>query len=107
MDYEKKAKELLEKLDGLKDKVKAVKTLKDAAAVIPDVICVVEATGTDEDLKGADKKELAVAILNALVDIPFLPESVEAMLIGWAIDAVIAALNKLVGKDWLEKLQLA
>jgi len=63
-----------------------------------------EGVGQDEDLKGSDKKALAVAILNALIDIPFLPESVEGMLIGWAIDAVVSALNKLVGKNWLTQL---
>ncbi|MFA5161856.1 MAG: hypothetical protein WC421_06385 [Elusimicrobiales bacterium] len=104
MDYEKKAKELLDKLGAVKDKIKTVKSLKDAAEAVPDVVKLVEGVGQDEDIKGSDKKALAVAILNALIDIPFLPESVEGMLIGWAIDAVIAALNKLVGKDWLAQL---
>ncbi|MFA5162081.1 MAG: hypothetical protein WC421_07530 [Elusimicrobiales bacterium] len=104
MDYEAKAKELLDGLGELKGKIKAVKSLKDAAEAIPDVVKLVEAVGQDEGLKGADKKALAVAVLNALIDIPFLPESIEGMLIGWAIDAVVAALNKLVGKDWLGKI---
>lgn len=104
MDYEKKAKELLDKLGAVKDKIKTVKSLKDAAEAVPDVVKLVEGVGQDEDLKGSDKKALAVAVLNALIDIPFLPESVEGMLIGWAIDVVIVALNKLVGKNWLAQL---
>ena len=104
MDYEKKAQELLNKLGEVKDKIKTVKSLKDAAEAVPDVIKLVEGVGQDEDLKGSDKKALAVSVLNALIDIPFLPESVEGMLIGWAIDAVVSALNKLVGKNWLTQL---
>jgi len=104
MDYAKKAQELLDKLGAVKDKIKTVKSLKEAAEAVPDVVKLVEGVGQDEDIKGSDKKALAVAILNELIDIPFLPESVEGMLIGWAIDAVIAALNKLVGKDWLAQL---
>ncbi|MFA6583919.1 MAG: hypothetical protein WCS77_06440 [Elusimicrobiaceae bacterium] len=107
MDCEKKAEELLEKLDTVKDRIKTVKSLKDAAEAIPGIITLVESVGQDEDIKGADKKALAVAVLNKLVDIPLVPEAVEGILIGWAIDAVIAALNKLVGKDWLAKLNLA
>ena len=105
MDYEAKAQELLAKLETVKEKFKDVASLKDALAAIPDVISLVEAEASD--LAGADKKKLAVEVLNGLVDIPFVPESVEGMLIGWAIDAVIAALNKLVGNDWLKKLGLA
>ena len=104
MDYEKKAQELLDKLGAVKDKIKTVKSLKDAAEAVPDVVKLVEGVGQDEDIKGSDKKALAVAVLNTLIDIPFLPESVESMLIGWAIDAVVSALNKLVGKDWLAQL---
>ena len=107
MDYKKKAQELLDKLDEVKDKIKTVKSLKDAAEAVPDVVKLVEGVGQDEDFKGSDKKALAVAVLNALIDIPFLPESMEGMLIGWAIDAVVSALNKLVGNDWLKKLKLA
>jgi len=107
MDYEAKAKELIAKLGAVADEIKSVKSLSGALAVVPDVVKLVESVGQEEDIKGADKKQLAVAVLNALIDIPFLPESVEGMLIGWAIDAVVAALNKLVGPDWLAKLQLA
>ena len=105
MNYEKKAEELLGKLDEVKGKIAGVGSLKTAFDVVPDVVSLVEAEAAD--LAGADKKQLAVAVLNKLIDIPFIPESVEAVIIGWAIDAAVAALNKLVGKDWLAKLQLA
>ena len=105
MDYEAKATELVTKLGELKDKIKGVTSLKAALDAIPDVIATVEAEGAD--LAGADKKQLAVAVLNKLIDIPFMPASVESVILGWAIDAAVAALNKLVGADWLAKLQLA
>jgi len=105
MDYEAKATELVAKLDEVKDKIKGVSSLKAALDAIPDVVSLVEAEAAD--LAGADKKALAVAVLNKLIDIPFIPESVESVILGWAIDAVVAALNKLVGKAWLSKLQLA
>ena len=79
MDYAKKAQELLDKLGAVKDKIKTVKSLKEAAEAVPDVVKLVEGVGQDEDIKGSDKKALAVAILNELIDIPFLPESVEGM----------------------------
>lgn len=105
MDYEKKAEELVAKLDEVKGKIQGVGSLKAALDVVPDVVSLVEAEAAD--LAGADKKALAVAVLNKLIDIPFIPESVETIIIGWAIDAAVAALNKLVGNDWLAKLQLA
>jgi len=105
MDYEKKAEELVAKLDEVKGKIQGVGSIKAALDIVPDVVSLVEAEAAD--LAGADKKKLAVAVLNKLIDIPFIPESVEAIIIGWAIDAAVAALNRLVGKDWLAKLQLA
>ncbi len=105
MDYEKKAQELLDNLGTVKDRIKGVSGLKAAIEAIPEVVALVENLGVEEVIASADKKKLAVAVINALVDIPFLPESVEGMLIGWAIDAVISAFNKLLGHNWL--LQVA
>jgi len=103
MDYDKKAEELIEKVKSLKDSIISVRGLKDAAELLPEIVKAVEAAEADEEISGSDKKKLAVTILNRLIDIPFLPEAVEGMLIGWAIDAIVTALNKLFGKDWLAK----
>lgn len=103
MDYDKKADELLEGMKALKGSIVSVHSLKDAAELLPEVIRMVEAAAADEEIIGADKKKLAVTLLNKLIDIPMLPEAVEGMLIGWAIDAIVSALNKLFGKDWLAK----
>lgn len=103
MDYDKKADELLAGMKALKESIVSVHGLKDAAELLPEVIKAVEAASADEEIIGADKKKLAVTLLNKLIDIPLLPEALEGMLIGWAIDAIVSALNKLFGKDWLAK----
>lgn len=103
-NIEKAADELVEKLEALKKEVKDMKTLKDIVFILPDVIKLVESFASKFKVKGRSKKELAIAIVNKLVDIPYAPEAAERVLIGLAIDAAINALNKLFGKDWLSKL---
>ena len=43
-------------------------------------------------------------MLNEIVDIPFIPEFVEASLIGWSIDLVVMVFNKIGGQKWLDLL---
>jgi len=38
------------------------------------------------------------------VDIPYLPEAVEGIVIGFAIDMLVSAVNKWFGNDWLDKI---
>ncbi|MFA5937644.1 MAG: hypothetical protein WC822_07255 [Candidatus Paceibacterota bacterium] len=102
---EELAKKLIADAQGELDELKKIKDIHSAAEAVPQVVAFVEKHAAD--VKGADKRALAVAIINELVDIPLVPERIEAVIIGWAIDAAVAALNKLVGKDWLEKLKLA
>lgn len=75
-----------------------------AAALITDVIQRVEILGVDAALAGGQKKELAVEIINKLVDIPYVPEQMEAVLIGFTIDAIVGAFNRKFGKSWLAKI---
>ena len=56
------------------------------------------------DMLSAEKKKLAVDTINAVVDIPILPEWMEAKIIEQAIDLSIAWFNKLFGHTWLGKL---
>jgi hypothetical protein len=72
--------------------------------LIADVVHKVEQIAQDIKLAGADKRALAVKVINLLVDIPYVPENVEAWVIGYAIDAIVAAFNKKLGKAWLAKL---
>ena len=104
VDINKLAAEVVEDLAALKAEAKSVKSVKDAFKVIPAVIKRVEEISKNVKLASSQKKELAVAVLNKLVDIPWVPEAAEAVLIGLAIDAIIAAVNKWFGANWLAKL---
>lgn len=69
-----------------------IKFIKKMVATIKDV--EVKYSG----LKGKDKKSKAVEIINEFIDIPLLPESVEAKLIGIAVDCIVEVFNELVWK---------
>jgi hypothetical protein len=83
---------------------KAFKSVSAAVAVITDVVQRVEGLGADLKLAGDKKKELAVAVINTLVDIPWVPEALEAQIIEFAVDAIVGAFNKKFGKSWLGKI---
>lgn len=83
---------------------KAFKAVSAAVSVITDVVERVEILGADLKLAGTSKKELAVEIINTLVDIPWVPEAMEAQLIEFAVDAIVGAFNKKFGKGWLGKI---
>lgn len=104
VDIEKLAAETVEDLKDLKAEGKKVKDVKSALQIIPAVIKKVEEISKNVKLASSQKKELAVAVINKLVDIPWVPEADEAVLIGLAIDAIIAAVNKWFGASWLAKL---
>ena len=104
VDIDKLAEEVLADLADLKAEAKEVKGVKDALKILPAVIKKVEEVAGGVKLAGEQKKELAVAVINKLVDIPWMPEPAEAFIIGMAIDAAVAALNRLLGTSWLAKL---
>ena len=83
---------------------KAFKAVTAAVEVISDVVERVERVGADLKLAGDKKKELAVEVVNALIDIPYVPEAAEAMMIDLAVEAIVGAFNKKLGKDWLAKV---
>jgi hypothetical protein len=74
-------------------------SVKDVIRNIPDVVHSVEKLGADLSLAGSKKKEVAVIIVSKMLGKPWIPN----VLIGLAIDAVVAAFNKF-GKDWLRKV---
>jgi|GEM_PF-950143 len=103
MDTETMAKEVLEEGKAVFSRIKTIHGIDGALSALPEVVKAVEAKAAAVcGLSGEEKKELAVEIINALVDIPYLPESLEAKLIGFGVDAAVAALNKIFGKNWLE-----
>lgn len=100
MDYETKADELIANSKELAGDIK-----DGGIKYIPDAIKSVEFMAIKEGFKGADKKQLAISVINKLVNIPVLPEWLEEKIIGFAIDAIIQCLNKFLGKKWSEKIQ--
>ena len=50
------------------------------------------------DVKGQDKKDIAINLINALVDIPVIPEKLEEKAISLLIDLVVFMFNKYVWK---------
>ncbi len=75
--------------------------LRLAIKIVPDVVKAVEAVTAEIPAAGDEKKELAIKVINDLIDIPYLPETLEAVIIGFAIDVAVDAFNK--AKDWAHK----
>lgn len=100
--------EFKELVSAIMSEIKSTKSIVAKASClikhIPDVVIKVEVISKDiKGLSGENKKALAVEILNRMIDIPLMPELGEGVLIGFAIDAIVAAFNK-YGKDWVNKL---
>jgi len=100
IDYEAKADELIKSSKELAEDIK-----EGGIKYIPAAIKSVEFEAIKEGFNGADKKQLAVSIINKLINIPIMPEWLEEKIIGFAIDAIITTLNKFLGKNWGEKIQ--
>jgi len=52
---------------------------------------------------GTEKRKAAVALINAAVDLPILPESLEGILIGLLVDLTVHIYNRLRGRFWLRE----
>lgn len=82
---------------------KAFAAIAAGVALMTDVIGHVETLGKDLALAGTEKRELAVEIINRLIDIPYVPEAMESILIGFTIDAIVGAFNRKFGNSWSVK----
>ena len=60
--------------------------------------------GLLEPLTSDEKKDVAVDVINKFVDIPVAPEWLEAIGIHKMVDMIVTMLNKIFGKNWLEKV---
>lgn len=101
-------KEIIEEIKGkvseAKSTVKGVKSAGDAIKLLPTVVKAVEELSKEIKQSGLNKRNLAVNVINSFIDIPFIPESIECSIIGIAVDAVIATVNKYLGKQWLQAI---
>ena len=104
VNIEKLAEGVITDLAELKAEAGQVKNVKDALQILPAVVKKVEEVAGGVKLAGDQKKELPVAVLNKIIDIPWVPEAAEAVIIGMAIDAIVAAANKWLGTAWLAKI---
>ena len=85
-----------------KDTVSALKAsrgpvaiAKALAVVVPDVVQHVESVSTTLGIKGADKKELACSILNAVIPWPFwIPSAFRMALLEGFIDMAVSVFNR-------------
>ena len=67
---------------------------QEVAKIIEEYANEVNAEIADGVVSGKDKKAIAVSIINSAIDIPLIPEGVEAYLIGLLVDWVVDLLNK-------------
>jgi hypothetical protein len=87
--------------------MKAVKgwNLQALYDVVADAVEEAEAIAQEiGGLDGATRKEMVIDAVNALIDIPLLPEWAEKKVfegvLGLLIDQVVALLNRKIGHDW-------
>ena len=67
-----------------------------------ELVKAVECAERELDIKtGREKRDFAVRTINAAVNIPWLPECVEAIVFGWMIDLVVYLFNRWWGHKWI------
>lgn len=72
--------------------------------IIPAVVKLVESgAAAIGGLTGEQKRKLAVNVINELVDVPVMPEWMEATAIGWVVDSIVAWWNKNGTEGWPAK----
>jgi len=73
--------------------------------IVSQVVQTIENFASElSDISGEEKRDAAVEILNEILDVPFMPEFVEASLLGWSIDLTVSLFNKIGGNEWLRTL---
>lgn len=101
--------EFSEAAEQLKLAFAALKKLKIAQAVIlvyetvSGLVLAVEEIAHDlGEVSGADKKKALIEFLNEAIDIPYVPEFVEAWIFGFAVDTAVGKFNLLYQKSWFK-----
>jgi len=67
---------------------------------------LLEAIKTAEEVitGGVEKKAYVIKLINAKIDIPWVPEVIEAKIIEYSVELVIFIFNQYIGKNWLNKI---
>ena len=77
-----------------KKEISLIQFVQEIVKLIEEYAKEVSASVADGVISGKDKKKIAVSIINAAVDIPYVPEYVEEIIISFIVDQVVAMLNK-------------
>ena len=99
IDYEKKADEIIENskevVSDLKDKMSKAGFFGKIVEIfrsVPIIVKLVEFFGLKEAIQGFDKKQIAIVILNRIINIPIAGEEWEGKMIGKCIDIFVDSL---------------
>ena len=65
---------------------------------IAEIINLVEQKYAEVSDQGMTKKQEAIELINAFVDIPIVPEFIEAKVIGYVIDGMVYVFNTYIWK---------
>jgi len=74
--------------------ISLIQLVQGVVTIIEEYAKEVSATVAEGIVTGKDKKKIAVSILNAAIDIPYVPEMFEEIVIGFLVDWVVDLLNK-------------
>ena len=91
---------ILSAVKDIQDATGVLNTLKAAHKAIPAAVQCVESVSERLDIKGADKKALAIQAIMLCIKLPwYVPAPFVRAILSGAIDAAVEALNKKLGKD--------
>jgi|SRR3972149_8533774 len=75
--------------------------------LLPDILKAVELVAKRfPEFKAEEKKEVAIKLLNDLINLPYIPEWLEDNVIKMCIDVVVHTLNGFFGSNWLDDVKL-
>ena len=73
---------------------------------VPDAVGIAEKSYNDLDGMrgegGKSKRDAVVEWIDDIIKLPFWAETLDGMVIGWAVDAFVAWLNFAKGRNWLD-----
>lgn len=105
MNIEQVIQELQEKLSELPAKMSTRDIVGTYGIIAAVIACVEEYAIEISSLTGAQKKEIALNMLSARIDIPFVPGFVERPVLSWIIDLIVEVYNAHFSKNWLTSLK--
>jgi len=101
MDIHEIASMLVNELKATVEEVVKAHGIRGWGQLIPTVVMRVEAVReAGQGLSGPDKKQVAVTVLNQLINLPIVPEFVEEKIFSLAVDWFVHFFNRSHGHTW-------